>query len=183
MIIREKEVFLKNGQKALLRSPRLEEALALHEHKYKTSEESYFLARYPEEIQYSDRLKEIIIGTNESERDFFISAFVDGQLIGDAGVTTIRNHIKFRHRAYFGISIQAAYCDMGLGSIMLQEAVKLARECGFAQLELGVFADNPRAIHVYEKAGFRQVGVQPRAYRLKDGSYRDEVQMVLFLDE
>lgn len=182
MIIREKEVFLKNGQKLLLRSPLMEDAQALHEHKYKTSEESYFLARYPEEIQYNDRLKEIITDTNESERDFFISAFVDGQLIGDAGVTTIRNHIKFRHRAYFGISIQEAYCDLGLGSIMLQEAIKLAKECGFEQLELGVFADNARAIHVYEKAGFRQVGVQPRAYKLKDCTYRDEVQMVLLLE-
>lgn len=183
MIIGEKEVFLKNGQKVLLRSPLVDDAQALHEHKYKTSEESYFLARYPEEIQFNDRLKDIIRNTNESERDFFLSAFVDGQLIGDAGVNTIRNHIKFCHRAYFGISIQEAYCDLGLGSIILQEVIELAKESGFEQLELGVFADNSRAIHVYEKMGFQKVGVQPRAYKLKDGSYRDEVQMVLLLKE
>lgn len=58
-----------------------------------------------------------------------------------------------------------------------------AKKNGFEQIELGVFADNPRAIHVYEKAGFQKVGIQPRAFKLQDGSYVDEIEMVKFFSK
>ena len=61
---------------------------------------------------------------------------------------------------------------------MMQEILEIVRQSSFEQLELTVFADNERAIRLYEKAGFVKTGVLPRAYRLKDGSYHDEVQMV-----
>ena len=35
--------------------------------------------------------------------------------------------------------------------------------------------------YLYEKLGFREWGREPHAFKLKDGSYRDEIQMVLFL--
>ena len=41
--------------------------------------------------------------------------------------------------------------------------------------------DNPRARHLYEKLGFQEQGRTLRAFRLKDGTYRDEIQMVKFL--
>ena len=183
MIIQEKEVILKNGKKAILRSPMEHEAEALHDHRYKTSGESIFLSRYQEEVAFNEEMmKRMISIINADARDFFLSAFVDGKLVADSGTMKIKNHIKYLHRAYFGISIQEEYCDLGLGSIILQETIKQAKANGFEQLELGVFEDNTRAIHVYEKLGFQKVGVQPRAFKLKDGSYHDEIQMILFLD-
>lgn len=64
---------------------------------------------------------------------------------------------------------------------MIETAVAQARENGFEQIELSVFEDNARAIHLYEKLGFQRFGIQPRAYKLKDGSYRDEIIMVRLL--
>ena len=61
---------------------------------------------------------------------------------------------------------------------MLDIALEQAKKNGFEQVELGVFEDNLRAIHLYKKCGFKKVGIQPRAFKLKDGTYRDEVQMV-----
>ncbi|MBO5336832.1 MAG: GNAT family N-acetyltransferase [Lachnospiraceae bacterium] len=182
MFIKEKEFTLKNGQKVILRSPFESEAKVLNDHKYLTSGETNFLARYPEEVVTKEEItRKLISIVNKDDRDFFLSAFVDGKLIADSGTMKLRNNLKYRHRGYFGVSILQAYCDLGLGSIILQESIRHAKENGFEQLELGVFEDNYRAIHVYEKAGFQKVGVQPRAFKLKDGTYRDEVQMVLFL--
>ena len=185
MTITEKEITLKNGQKIILRSPMESEAKAVSDHRYETSKETYFMSCYPEESKFREaEMKERMTAINEDEKAFNITAYADGKIVGDAVVSKIKNHIKFRHRGYFGISIRDAYCDLGLGSIMLNEAIKIAKENGFEQLELGVFSDNHRAIHVYEKAGFKKVGVQPRAFKLKDGTYRDEVLMVLmFVDE
>lgn len=61
---------------------------------------------------------------------------------------------------------------------MLELALEQAWENGFEQLELGVFSDNERAIRLYEKYGFQKTGVSPRAFKLKDGTYRDEILMV-----
>ena len=85
-------------------------------------------------------------------------------MIGCVMVLKEGNHIKFRHKAGIGIFILQKYCGLGLG-----------------QLKLGVFDDNVAAIRLYEKLGFREWGREPHAFKLKDGSYRDEIQMVLFL--
>jgi len=41
-----------------------------------------------------------------------------------------------------------------------------------------VFSTNERAIHVYEKVGFKEVGRYPN-YIFKDGKYIDKVDMIL----
>jgi RimJ/RimL family protein N-acetyltransferase len=44
------------------------------------------------------------------------------------------------------------------------------------RIELGVFDFNPRAIHVYEKLGFKREGVL-RDYLFSDGAYHDQILM------
>lgn len=179
MIIDKKEIILKNGQKILIQSATEKDAESLCHHRYITSCESYFMARYPEEISLDiEGMKERLVAIEKDEKDFTITAFLDGKIIGDAGVTKIRNHMKYQHRAYFGISILKEYCNQGLGKYILDIALEQAKKNCFEQVELGVFEDNIRAIHLYEKCGFKKVGIQPRAFKLKDGTYRDEVQMV-----
>lgn len=182
MKIEEKEIVLKNGRTILLRSPGGEDAPAQQELRRITSGQTHFMARYPEEVEFREEAaRQRLEAVAEDSMDFFLSAFEDGKMAADAGVQKIRSHLKYRHRCSFGISIRREYWGQGLGSRMLAEAVGTARENGFEQMELGVFSDNARAIHMYEKAGFRRVGIQPRAFKLKDGSYRDELLMVLFL--
>ncbi|SFQ49689.1 Acetyltransferase (GNAT) family protein [Lachnospiraceae bacterium XBB1006] len=63
----------------------------------------------------------------------------------------------------------------------MELAIAQAKENGMEQLELGVFSDNDRARHLYQKYGFKEYGVNPRAFKLQDGSYRDEIIMVKML--
>ena len=70
---------------------------------------------------------------------------------------------------------------LGLGKLLMEKALEQAKENGFTQVELGVFADNDRARYLYRKLGFTEMGCIPKAFCLKDGTYRDEVQMVKFL--
>lgn len=182
MLIESKEITLSNGKRIILRSAAGTDALSLCQHRYVTSGETYFMARYPEECSFDIAdMEEKLIYIQNSTCDFMITAFLDNEVIGDLGVTRLRNHSKYCHRAYMGISIQKLYCNMGLGSTMVQCAVKQAKANGFEQLELGVFEDNAEAIHLYEKFGFRKYGKHPRAFKLKNGTYRDEVIMVKML--
>ena len=69
----------------------------------------------------------------------------------------------------------------GNSAELMEKALEQAKENGFTQVELGVFADNDRARYLYRKLGFTEMGCIPKAFCLKDGTYRDEVQMVKFL--
>ena len=183
MYIEARDFFLKNGQKIILRSPDMFDAAQLLEHMKITSGETVYMSRYPEEISVSVEQQARYLQMIENDPDnFMLAAYIGDKLVGNAGVTRVRDNIKYRHRANFGISLRESVCDLGLGSLMLHEVLEIAKKTSFEQLELTVFGDNVRARHLYEKFGFETVGIVPRAYRLKDGSYHDEVQMVCGLN-
>lgn len=182
MIINEQTFILKNESRLILRSPEIEDAGVLLAHNKLTSTETYFLARYPEECNADEAsMIELINRFNQHPFHFMICAFIDDELVGTAGFQRIKNHIKYMHRASFGISIQQRACNQGIGEIMIKQILSIAQDTDIEQIELAVFEDNHRAIHLYKKMGFEITGSHPRAYKLKDGTYRDEIQMIYYI--
>lgn len=181
MQIEEKQIVI-NGQNITLRSPGRQDAKSFSEVRDITYRETYFLARYPEETDFTAEAAEAMISDiAERREEFLIGAFYKEQMIGCVMVLKEGNHIKFRHKAGIGIFILQRYCGIGLGRQLMEYAIENARKTELEQLELGVFDDNVAAIRLYEKLGFCEWGREPHAFKLKDGSYRDEIQMVLFL--
>ena len=88
---------------------------------------------------------------------------------------------KICHRADVSIALRKAYWGLGLGKALLTRVLTLAKELGYEQVELEVISGNDRALRLYERLGFVQTGRTPRAFRYDDGSFRDEIQMVLRL--
>lgn len=79
----------------------------------------------------------------------------DGQIIGTLSLREIVKHISAR----LGITLGADYVEQGYGS----EALRLFlphyfHEMDFRRMFLDVAAANRRAVHVYEKLGFRRTG-------------------------
>ena len=184
MLIKEQQIELRNNKTITLRSATKKDAKAQCNHWIQTAKESPFLARYPEECVFNiTEIENELQAIENSPISFMINAFDDHQMVANARIVAIKELQKFRHRGYFIISIIDEYCNSGLGGIILKEAKKQAIENGFTQIELGLFEDNQRAKHVYEKNGFVEIGRQPRAFKQKDGSYKDEILMVCFLDK
>ena len=77
----------------------------------------------------------------------------------------------------FNLVTKEKYWYKGLGTLLMEEALKMAREMGYEQVELGVYNDNPRAKSMYERFGFEEWGIMKKAFKLKDRSYRDEIMM------
>ena len=48
-------------------------------------------------------------------------------------------------------------------------------------MELGVYADNDSGIALYQKMGFKEIWRNLKAFKLKDGTYIDEINMIRFL--
>ena len=59
----------------------------------------------------------------------------------------------------------------------MQELITAARAQETEIVELAFVEGNDRAQRLYEKLGFRVVGERPRAFKMKDGTYRSEFMM------
>ncbi len=182
MLLQKSRVTLRNGAAAELRSPEICDAEQMISYLRQTSEETHFMVRYPEECdQTPAAAQKRLQAMEDHERSFMLAAFLDGELVGNCGVNAMSDHFKMRHRASLGISIKKKAWGLGLGTLLIEKALEQAKKNGFTQVELGVFSDNERARGLYRKLGFTEMGCIPRAFYLKDGTYRDEVQMVKFL--
>ncbi len=103
------------------------------------------------------------------------------QLIGDVAIKDMDNSRNCC--GSFRIAIDIQWTGQGYGT----EAMNLMLDYGFGMLnlhgiQLDVYTINERAIHVYEKAGFKKEGVLRQAWRFEHGYY-DVVIMSMLEDE
>lgn len=62
----------------------------------------------------------------------------------------------------------------GIGEKLVRDSLKTAASIGYKLMQFNaVVANNVGAIHLYKKLGFQQLGVIPKGFRLKDGTYED----------
>ena len=107
-------------------------------------------------------------------------AKVDGEIVGTASLN--RNHNRMSHRGVFGISLKKAWWGCGAAPALMKAILAFAKENGFEQLNLEVRSSNARAIHLYEKYGFRKLCTFPHFFEI-NGEYVDFDLMNLELNE
>ena len=182
MIYTEKIFSLKAGCLCTLRSAAPSDAAAMVEFLRISNEETYFMLRYPEEIMLTEAEEMTILKNwEEKPNKLLLLALIGGEIAGNCGIAPVAEHLKTKHRGSVGISVKQKYWGIGIGSLLLREILSFAKKNGIEQVELGVYSDNLRAQKLYERFGFTEWGRLPNAYKLKDGSYRDEINMMLHL--
>lgn len=82
------------------------------------------------------------------------------------------------------ITVAGDHLERGLGTDALRTLLRyLAHERGHHRFTIDPAVGNPRAIHVYEKVGFRPVGVMRKSERGPDGTWHDNLLMDLLAEE
>ena len=121
------------------------------------------------------------------ERALPILAFADtpeGERVIASATLAFNQAPHARHVAQFGISVHDDYQNRGLGTILTQYMVDIARERGVKKVSLEVVVENERAIKVYERSGFRIEGHLEKAHwNYITGDYGDEYLMALILED
>src|SRR5437899_2848252 len=70
------------------------------------------------------------------------------------------------HVAELGLMVAAGERHRGIGTALMEEAIKWARGSGVTKVELHVFPHNEPAIALYRKLGFQDEGHRRRHYRI-----------------
>ncbi len=180
MIVEPFPYTLKDGRKALIRSPRDEDIPGMLEYLRVSAGETDFLLRYPEECgKYTaEGEKELFDRINGSDNEAMLVCLVEGKIAGNCQISWSRG-LKTRHRASVALAILKEYWNQGIGTRLLRELIRNAEKNeNILQMELDFVEGNTRARALYEKMGFRITGVKPNAIRLKDGTMLNEYSMV-----
>ncbi len=85
------------------------------------------------------------------------------------------------HVGLLGIIIQREFRDLGLGRKLIEFAMNESRKNGKRKIVLGTLISNARAIQLYEKLGFRRIGIRQKQFLMKK-KYIDELLMEKWLD-
>lgn len=106
----------------------------------------------------------------------WFGGYVDGTLAGMV-VFWKQESKKLAHTGDLAsMYVRAEYRGIGLADALIEAVIDHA--IGLVeQIKLGVNAENPGAIALYERHGFRTVGRIPRAFRV-DGKTYDEILMM-----
>ncbi|WP_298930225.1 GNAT family N-acetyltransferase [uncultured Ramlibacter sp.] len=93
-------------------------------------------------------------------------AFQAGVLCGAIGLER-ETRIKNRHKASLvAMYVAPEHAGLGVGRALVDALVREARTEGLELLVLTVTAGNASATHLYESAGFRSFGIEPRAIKV-----------------
>ena len=180
MIIQEFEFELKDGRKALVRTPKEEDVQGMLEYLKMAAGETEYLLRYPDEwdLVTEEEEKNWFDRMNRSDSEVMLVCLVDGKIAGNCTLSW-RPLRKLNHRASIGVALKKAYWGLGIGTRLLSELIRIAEQQeNLLQLELEFIEGNSRARALYEKMGFRITGVRPNAVRLQDGRMLNEYTMI-----
>ena len=101
----------------------------------------------------------------DSPNSLFLIAERNGEIVGAMDMQGLR-HPQCRHVGYVGLSVRKDQRGQGIGTALFSSLFERAKSVGVTRLELEVFANNPRAIALYERLGFHVDGVRPGLVKL-----------------
>jgi|GEM_PF-163567 RimJ/RimL family protein N-acetyltransferase len=175
------ELATRNGDRFILRSPRPDDVRALLDYVNSLVDErkddpdiGIVIDKKKTEEEEKEWLSELL-GKIREGRAVAIIAESQGRIVGMLGIRSGVSKDESHHGKLY-ITVAKNYRNLGIGTAMMSKALELSKDIGIRTLELEVFANNLRAIHLYEKTGFTQVGRIPKKIQ-RDGKFIDIIMM------
>lgn len=92
------------------------------------------------------------------------------------------NEGRCGHIANTSYAVKAGHRGRHIGEQLVRHSIETAAALSFRILQFNaVVASNAGAIHLYNKLGFKQLGIIPGGFRMDDGSYEDIIPFYLEL--
>jgi phosphinothricin acetyltransferase len=105
-----------------------------------------------------------------------IVAEADGRVVGWGSLNSFNPRPVYEHVADFSVYVESGWRGKGVGRALLDALVVRARALEYHKLVLAAFPNNGAGMRLYERCGFRQVGIYKEQGRV-DGRWVDVVVM------
>ena len=109
-------------------------------------------------------------------------AEAEGQVVGFGSLNVFNPRKAYDHVADFSLYVERSWRGKGVGGRLLQALIGRARQIGFHKMVLSAFSFNNAGMALYERHGFRVVGIF-KEQGLLDGRWVDTIIMEKLLDE
>ncbi|WP_195267098.1 GNAT family N-acetyltransferase [Eubacterium sp. 1001713B170207_170306_E7] len=112
--------------------------------------------------------KVFIQRARESETSVMYVGKINDEIVA-LGSITAYDKPRIRHRGELGLTVRKPYWNQGIATKMMRALMDFAKESRSCEVvELEVRSDNRAAIHLYEKFGFRTIGVYEKFFKIGD---------------
>lgn len=155
-----------------------QDATAIIRFIHQTDTESRFMTREPGEFSVTLEEEQALLSAQGSERAWFV-AIAGDDIVGMVNLNRVHTRLRLRHRATLGLVVLHAFQGQGIGRRLLETMLAWAQGEDIEQIELAVVTNNERAKRLYTHLGFTETGRLPHAFKYKNGTYADEIHMVL----
>lgn len=174
------ETVLKNGQMVRLRPATIDDAAELIRAVDSVAREIDYLLRSRFVIAVEEE-QAVISRATELGR-LIVVALLEERLVGWASLKRGR-HEFLRHTGELGMGVVRGYRGLGIGTALIDYALRWAARQGLEKVNLGVRASNVRARALYRKCGFVEEGCRVREIKDLYGNYHDSVEMAYFVPQ
>ncbi len=124
-------------------------------------------------------LRDFVLSNIEKDDALFV-AMAENKVVGWIDITRGKPPVQ-AHVGLLGMGVLPEWRGQGIGSGLMDAAMAKAQAIGLKRVQLQVYVDNPRAIALYRKFGFREEGTAKSLAHLR-GEYIDTLNMA-WLDE
>jgi [ribosomal protein S18]-alanine N-acetyltransferase len=117
----------------------------------------------PKEIMNEPHINQILDGWGRSGDLSLIAVDTSNQPVGAVWIRLFDDENKTfgyvdRETPILGIALQPHVRGKGIGTLLIEEVLKRAKELGYKKISLSVDPNNP-ALRLYERYGFEKIGV------------------------
>ena len=178
MLSPKKEILLKNKDIAILRNPEVLDIEDIIKTREKIFSETDFLVRSGTILDKDEERMNTYFKILDQQKDNNILVVCEykEEIIGTCYLKRYELP-RLNHRAKISLSILKKYWNLGIGSEMIKYLIDVSKKLKLTQLELECIEGNYKGLHLYTKYGFKMLGINPKAIKIKD-KFKSEYLMV-----
>jgi L-amino acid N-acyltransferase YncA len=105
-----------------------------------------------------------------------------GSVVGWASLNAFNPRAAYDHVADLSVYVERSWRGKGVGRLLLDRLITFARQLGYHKVVLAAFPSNTAGMALYERVGFRTVGVYREQGQL-DGKWVDVIIMEKLLSD
>jgi L-amino acid N-acyltransferase YncA len=133
------------------------------------------IATLETELRTADERRQWLAG-RDPRHPVIVAEDDAGEVMAWASLNIFNAREAYRFVADISVYVERRWRGKGAGRVLLEKLVELGRQHGFHKLVLAAFPFNLGGMALYEKLGFRTVGIY-REQGLLDGKWVDTIVM------